>query len=280
MAFPADFRVESRVLLVPVTVTDPHGALVNGLGEEAFTVVEEQQAQPIVSFFEMEVACSIGVVLDLSASMAPHLTSSKRALRHLLDRAETGDEALLVGFNDHAVLRNALTEDLHALLADVSPTRATGDTALYDAVALGIEQIKEAGNHRRALVVISDGVDNNSRHSRAELLRLAAEAGVEIHSLALADVAPGKRSTVERHERQNGLAVLSDLAKASGGISQIGRVEPGVEAAVARLARALHNQYVIGYRPVGEHDGKHHTVQIRVAVPGAQVHWRRGYLSD
>ena len=201
---------------------------------------------------EADFRCSIGVVLDLSASMVPHLANSKRTLRQVLDRAEPGDEAQLIGIGDRATLRKPLTDDLTALLADVAVAAAAGDTALHDAVALGVEQMKNAQNSRRALIVISDGVDNINRLSRGELLRVATEADVEVHTLVLAEVRAGKRSPVDIAERQDGIAFLGELSKATGGLSFLIRDEAGMAAAAEKIGRALHTQYVIGYRPIGE----------------------------
>ena len=128
---------------------------------------------------------------------------------------------------------------------------AAGDTALHDAVALGVEQMKNAQNSRRALIVISDGVDNINRLSRGELLRVATEADVEVHTLVLAEVRAGKRSPVDIAERQDGIAFLGELSKATGGLSFLIRDEAGMAAAAEKIGRALHTQYVIGYRRGG-----------------------------
>lgn len=268
VALPSDFRIEARLVLMPAAVTDPCGSLFNGLSQQAFTVIEAQQTQPIISFYEADFRCPSRVALDLSASMAPHLAKSKRILRQLLDRTEPRDEALLIGIGDRATVRKPLTD-----------AAAAGDTAPYDAVATGVAQMKNAKNSRRALIVISDGVDDTSRFSRGELLRLATEAEVEVHTLVL-EVRAGKRSPVNIGESQDGMAFLGELSKVTGGLSFLIRDDAGMAAAAEKVGRALHTQDMIGHRPIGEPDGKHHSMKIEVAVPGTQVHWRRAYLSD
>ena len=279
LATRPDFATESRLFLVPVTVTDPRGVLVNGLKVQSFEVLEEKQSQPIVSFFETDVPCSMGVVFDLSASMRTKLAEAKRALRVLLDHAGPDDEAMLIGVADRASLRSPFTGDLTSLVAGISLDQARGDTALNDAIVYGFGEMNHARNRRRALIVISDGVDNKSRHSRRELLRQAVEAGIEVHTIALFDP-PAFKKPIEYQEEQNGVAFLDELAKATGGLNFVVRDESGMSDAALKIGRALRSQYVIGYRPIGDRDGKYHRMQVKVRVPGTQVHWRRAYYSD
>ncbi len=280
VAISQDFHSSTRLVLLPVTVTGPHGTLVNGLNRQAFRLVEEGHTQPILSFAEEILPCSLAIVFDISASMGPRLSPATRTLRVLFDQAEPGDEALLITVADRPVLRSPLTLDLGGILAEMALVRPGGNTALNDSIALAFERIQAARNAKKALIVISDGVDNQSRLTRATLLKQAMEADVEVHTIVLARAGLSKPTLAEVREEQSGDAFLDDLSRATGGLSFTIRDEAAMHQAAASIAKALRTQYLIGFRPTAGRDGKHHSLQVRVAVPGTQVHSRRAYLAN
>jgi Ca-activated chloride channel family protein len=276
----AGFRSDATLVLVPVTVTDRHGAVIQGLGPEAFSVFEDKIPQQIVSFNEEDVACSVGVIFDLSGSMARKAAVAKAALRAFVDRAEPDDEAFLVGVSDRPETKVRFTRELGEIMGRISLAKTGGNTALVDTVYVGLRLARDARNTRRALLVLSDGMDNHSRYSESELLRAALESDVQIHTIALYDPKSEKALALQKQAR--GVSLLSELAARTGGLHFAARNGRDIDKAVKLIGRALRTRYVIGYRPdtsTGQ-EGKWRTLQVKVALPEARVRARTGYYDD
>jgi Ca-activated chloride channel family protein len=183
----ARFRTDSTLVLVPVTVTDHRGATVSGLASEVFAVFDDRLPQLILSFNEQDVPYSVGVIFDVSGSMKDKLPQAKAALRTFLHDANVGDEAMLMSVSDGPSLRTRFTRDFGSLLEASSVSSAGGNTALVDTIYLGLTHMRRARNSRKALLVISDGIDNQSRYSTRELMSAALEADVQVHTLAIGE---------------------------------------------------------------------------------------------
>ena len=161
----ATFRADGTLVLVPVTVVDRRGAIVNGLASDAFTLTEDGVQQPVRAFSEEDAPVSIGVVLDLSGSMAPVLGAAKESLRTLMKDANPGDQAFLNGVSSKPRVYSGFTEALDDVVRQVEAERAYGYTALIDTIYGSLEQLRTGVHPRKALVVISDGIDNRSRYT-------------------------------------------------------------------------------------------------------------------
>ena len=168
-------RLELELALVNVTVTDPYDRLVTGLERENFRVFEDNVEQDIVNFSSEDVPISIGVILDLSGSMANKIGRAKEAALQFLKTANPHDEFFLVGFNDHAQLLSSFNNNLEDLQSRLLSASAKGKTALLDAIYLGISQMGTANNGKHAMLIISDGGDNNSRYNEKDIKRLVRE---------------------------------------------------------------------------------------------------------
>lgn len=276
----ARFRSDPALVLVPVTVTDRRGATISGLKPDVFTVLEDRSPQPIISFSEQDSFCSLGLVLDLSGSMKDDLAQEKAALRALLSNSDPRDEALLVTVSDRPVVQKTFTRDFGAVLDKTLSAQAGGSTALIDTVYLGLSHMRRASNSRKALLVISDGMDNHSHYSIRELMSLVSETDVQIYTIAI-DQTPRNRKAMELQERSRGLALLSDLAWKSGGLSFVIRNASDLEGAARNIDTAIRNEYVIGYRPPAPiQTGKWRAIQVKLGVPNTRVYARRGYYAQ
>ncbi len=271
------FRSTTHLVLVPVTVLDRGGRAMDGLRAEDFHIFEDRRSQQIVSFFSDEAACSVGLVLDVSGSMRGSLAQVVQAAHTLLESSNPDDEFFLLTVSTRPVPLSHLTTDTSTLENQIQFAQAGGWTALNDAVYLGLHEMKKAARSRRALVIVSDGLDNHSRYSAHELLEAAEEADIQIHTIAL-DTSSGPRKGLALEEARRGQGLLAEIAERTGGVHLVVRTSGGIPQAVAQVFQALHRQYVIGYRPEDTGQaGKWRRIQVKSEIPGAHIYARGGY---
>lgn len=270
-------KVEVNLVLVPVTVTDEMGRIVNGLQRDNFTVYDEKQSQPIVSFNSEDAPFSVGLVLDTSGSMRGKMETARLAAKAFWQSANSQDEVFLVTFSERPELQVDFTRDFAEIQNGLFFAVPKGPTALIDAVDLAMRRLKSGHNSRKALLVISDGGDNNSRYSKTELLRFVKEADVQIYGVGIHD-SPGSR------EEMSGPLLLEELAGATGGQHFMVRNTNELPDIAARIGVALHEQYMIGYQPPqGAEPGKWRKIRVQLQVPkglpGLRVYARTGYYA-
>lgn len=272
-----DFRADTRLVLVPVSVTDGRGASIQGLRQDAFTVLDNRRPQPIVAFYAQDRPASIGIVLDVSGSTKDLLDNEKTAVRAFLQSSNPEDEFFLMTVSSTPrVLADQVNDpgDIDNLLLW---QQARGDTALCDTVYFALHKGQSRPQSRRALLVISDGMDNHSRYSKQELLREVEERDTQIYTIALNNPPVGMKG-LAMAENQRGLAFMDDLAEKSGGLSVHLRSHEDPSAAAARISAVIRNQYVIGYQTPDEgRSDQWHRIQVKVNLQKANVYARSGY---
>jgi Ca-activated chloride channel homolog len=272
-------RADVRMVLVSAIVADRKGVSVNGLTQDKFTILEDTAPQPILTFSREEAPCSVGVILDLSGSMRDKLPAATAAVRAFLKTANPEDESFLMAVASRPESLLSFTDDAGTLRNSLRAARAEGSTALIDTVYLGLSRMRSARNPRRALLIVSDGMDNNSRYSKAELLRTVQERDVQIYTIGIAERPAGKKA-IQLTEESRGLALLGELAGLSGGMSFTVVNPDGILPAASKISRAIREQYVVGYRQSDRDDpGKWHAIQLRINSPQLKVYARKGYYS-
>jgi Ca-activated chloride channel family protein len=288
---PANFQASSQMVMVPVAVTDRGGRTLNGLRQEDFTVLDNQKPQQIVSFSSEDVPSSVGLVLDTSGSMRNALGTAKDVAHSFLKTANPEDEFLLLTVSTEPDTISGFTRDAAELDRDIQSARTGGLTALIDTVYLGLSHMHQATRSRRALLIISDGIDNHSRYSKRKLLRIAVEADVQIYTIILdTGLTGGQAATipfrpsmikkpVDQGQEAQGPALLEELAEKTGGLHFRVRNAAEAQDAAVKVGRALRNQYVIGYRPPEAESGKWRKVRVKLDVPDANVYARDGYYT-
>jgi len=282
MELPA-FRADSALVLVPVNVVDRRGAIVNGLARNAFLLTEDGVEQQIRSFSEEDAPVSMGIVLDLSGSMKRSLGAAKQALRALLEDANPGDEAFLNAVSTRPRAYSGFTRDFDEILHRVAFENAAGSTALIDALYDSLKELRAGVHPRKALLVISDGMDNHSRYTSKELRELAVESDAQIYTIAPGDasaMAPFGKAMALSQQRQ-GLQFFDELAARTGGIAFVVRDQKELAKAVVSIGHALRNQYTIGYVP--HSDGRKaewRRIKVKVAGSGLRAYARAGYRPD
>ena len=261
-------KVDVNMILLPVTVTDAKDHPVTDLSPGSFRVLEDNVEQQVVSFHREEGPVSVGFIFDASSSMKNRMDRSVAAIQQFVETLTKGDEYFLIRFSDQPTLVTPFTEDPGEIVAELSSIQPLGWTALNDAICLGVQTMKRAKNSRRALIVLTDGGDNNSRYTDSEIRKLVQESDVRIYSIGL-------------FERSH---FLEQLGMDSGGRAFSAHKLENLPETVEKLSREFRNQYVLGYYPKeGQNDGKYRRVRVElietIKKMPLNVFWRRGYYS-
>ncbi len=271
------FRVDVNLVLVPVTVTDVKSRPVLGLKKNDFRLFENQQRQRIEYFSSEDVPISVGVILDLSASMKDKLDLAKEAVAEFFRDANPADDYFVVTFADKPRLMADSLRSIGTIRASLAEAKAQGHTALLDAIYLGVNQARRSHYKRRALLVISDGGDNRSRYNAGELKRFIEESDVEIYAIGLFG------AVFHTPEEWAGKRLLTEMSEATGGRTVTVSNARDLPRAAAAISAAMRSQYVLGYRPAGmARETGWRKIKVEVAPPRPnaekfQVYWKRGY---
>jgi len=267
--------------LVNVTVTDPYNRLVTGLDQENFRVFEDNIEQEVMHFSSEDVPISIGVIFDVSGSMANKINKSREAAIQFFKTANPQDEFFLVSFNERAELTSVFTNSVEDLQSRMAFMAAKGRTALLDAIYLGLSQLRGAHNAKRALLIISDGGDNHSRYSESDIKRLVKESDSQLYAIGIFDPL-GYRN--RSPEELNGPSLLSEITDMTGG--RVFAVENlnDLPDIAAKIGMELRNQYVLGYRPSNKsHDARWRKIKIKLrppkGLPPLNIFARTGYYA-
>ena len=275
----ANFRSDSTLVLVPMTVTDRHHRLVTGLPANAFRVFEDRSPKEEYKLSEEDTPASIGIVFDISGSMKGPLNYAKAALHTLVETANPQDEGFLYTVSDRPDSNSQFTNDLDGLATGVVFDEAKGNTALIDGVYAALNHMRSGKNKRRALIVISDGMDNHSRYTRHELMMQALETDAQIFCISVYDP-PGYAKPFTLLEQRQGLDLLDDLSGATGGVHLVVSNSSDTGRSMDTVGRAIRNQYLISYVSAHSEPGKWHTIQVKSLLPGLTVHARSGYRAE
>lgn len=269
---------EVDLVLVPVTVTDPMNRLVTGLEKENFLLADNGQPQQIRHFSTEDAPISLGVIFDVSGSMADKIDKSRQAVVEFFRTANPQDEFFLITFSDKPEVLVDFTSSVEDIQNKLVYAIPKGRTALLDAVYLGMNRMREAKYERKALLIISDGGDNHSRYTEGEIKSMVREADVQIYGIGLYD---GLGRTPEERE---GPALLSDITEATGGRTFVIQSASELADVATKIGIELRNQYVLGYRPTNPaHDGKWRKIKVKLnppkGLPPLHVYAKTGYYA-
>ena len=274
-------RTDVNLVLIPVTVTDKQDRLITGLEKDHFRLFEDKVEQVITHFASEDVPASIVLLFDCSGSMGPKLQKSRAAVMAFLKGGNPEDEFSLVQFNDRAQLLVGFTNQTEEIQNKLMYLQSRGRTALLDAMYLALNELKHAKHSRKAILVISDGGDNNSRYTFREVRDRVREADVQIYAIGIMEPFNGRVRTPEEFA---GPALLDDLAQQSGGrLFEVDDLNELSDIAT-KVGTALRHQYLLGYSPGDEkRDGKYHKVKVTVSkpkgLPALRTSFRTGYYA-
>jgi Ca-activated chloride channel family protein len=289
---PAAFRSNTQMVLVPTSVVDHSGKTVIGLRPQDFTVFDDDLPQQIAAFTNEDAPCSVGLVFDASGSMRNTIGFTKDLAKAFFQASNPQDEFFLLTVSTTPEAISGFTTDTEALEKNIELTNSGGMTALIDTVYLALSRMRGARQPRRAMLIISDGMDNNSRYSKGDLMRVALEADVQIYSIVVDGIVSGFGNGVPfrpglaakpidvARERQ-GPQMLEEIAEKTGGLHFHASNNPEAREAMIKVGQAIRNEYVLAYQPPQSSDvGKWHRIRVKSHAPKVKVYARSGYYSQ
>jgi len=274
-------RVDTNLVLVPVSVCDPNNRPVTGLEKEHFKIFDNKVEQTVTHFAMDDEPLAVGLVFDTSGSMGNKLRRSRMAASAFFKTANAEDEFFLVEFNDTPRLMIPLTRDPEEIQNQLTFTQSRGRTALLDAMMLAMHEIKNSAKQRKALLIISDGGDNCSRYTETEVRNAVRESDVLIYAIGIFEPSGSRGRTPEELA---GPGLLNELAEQTGGRQFPVEDLSELPDIAAKIGIELRNRYVLGYSPTDQQrDGRYHHVQVKVipphGLPPLRAFWRLGYYA-
>ena len=271
-------HVDTNLVLIPVTVNDRMNRPVTTLERKNFELYEAGKQQNIRYFSIEDAPISIGVLLDLSYSMTNKIDIARQALAEFFNSANSEDDYFVLTFADSPELLADTTQSVGVLEARLDSAKPKGNTALLDAIYMGLAKLRSAKYPRRALLIISDGGDNHSRYKAREIKQLVEEGDVEIYAIGIFD------NIFKTYEEWAGKRLLTEITQATGGRTiTVSDVKQLPEAATA-VSRELRNQYVLGYSPSNSaRDEQFRKIKVQLAPPVPEVpmhlYFKKGYIA-
>jgi Ca-activated chloride channel family protein len=247
--------------------------LVTNLDRGAFRVYVDGHPQPIAIFGRDDVPISLGLIIDNSGSMRSVRASVEAAALTFVRASNPLDEVFVLNFADTPHIDVPFTSDIGVLETGITRVDSIGGTAMRDAI-LGAERYlhDHAARDRRALLIITDGNDNASTASAAELRRVVEQSRAAVFAVGLVHDAPSGR--VRRGDDE-----LEHLAEVTGGSMHHATAVSDVNKVVLEIARRIRNEYTIAYTPANQAlDGSYRAVKVKVRSPGGlTARTRPGY---
>ncbi len=271
----AQFRSDTRLVVLHASVTDHKGKLVTNLNREAFKIFENGQPQDLKIFRREDIPVSLGVLIDDSGSMMSKRARVEAAALAMVRASNPEDEVFIVNFNDDAYLDVPFTSDIHKLEQGLSRIDSRGGTAMRDALMMSLDYTnKNAKKDKKVLLVITDGNDNASNSTLEKVVARANQADTLVYSIGLF-------TDEEKREASKARRALNELVGATGGLAFYPKDIGDVQSQALEIAHDIRNQYTIAYSPtIQQLDGSYRQIKVTVEAPGKPtVRTRSGYYA-
>jgi Ca-activated chloride channel homolog len=254
----ATLAVDVDLVELHVTVNDRDGHPIGGLAQSDFKVSENQVEQPIAFFKHEDVPVSLGLIIDNSRSIEPRKVRLDAAALSFVQRSNPDDEVFVVHFDFDARLSQAFTSDHKKLEQTLATAKPFGQTALYDSLLLGLDTMQKAQNQKRALLLITDGIDNASKSSLDRVIDRLRREKVLVYVVGLLSQSGGIASEES----------LIRIGEASGGRTYFPKTPEEARIMIDIIAKDLREQYTIAYRPTNPaRDGTWRSVRVDITPP-------------
>jgi VWFA-related protein len=271
----AQFRADTRLVVLHASVTDHKGKLLTNLNRDAFKVYENGQPQQVKIFRREDVPVSLGVIIDDSGSMMTKRSRVEAASLAMVRDSNPQDEVFIVNFNDDAYLDVPFTNNIHKMEQGLARIDSRGGTAMRDAISMSLDYMKaKAKKDKKVLMVITDGNDNASSVSLEKLVARSNQSDTLVYAIGLF-------TEEEKHEAAKARRALKELTTATGGLAFYPKEVSEVQAMAVEIARDIRSQYTIAYSPsIQELDGSYRQIKVTVNAPGKPVvRTRSGYYA-
>ena len=270
----------AEYVMLPVLVTDKSGKFADGLRKEDFVLKVGDTRVPVDTFDRDESApVSFAFLVDTSGSMgvANKLENAKNAIRTIIRSHKAGDDFALFAFSEGEVrLIEEFSDNPARLVRGLDALEASGQTALFDAVASTPERMMKGRNNKRAILLFTDGVDNASELTAEKMAELLQRVSVPVYPIGMKDSAFD--ILTERQRQELSVDTLQMLAASSGGRLHLVSSDDDLRPLAAQISSEVRQQYLLGFAPSGKGDVKYRIVFVSVAKPGSWVvRTRRGY---
>jgi len=260
---------------VHVNVTDENSHPIGNLKVENFRLFEDRSEQKISVFKHEDAPVSLGLVIDNSRSIEPRKQRLDAAALSFVRKGNAEDETFIVHFDDTARLDRDFTDSIPLLEETLNGVKPFGQTAIYDALILALDHMERAKHTKKAILLITDGVDNSSSHTLSEAVEATKRAGVAVYTVGLLSVSGGLKA-------EESLVRLSD---ASGGRAFFPSSVEEARSYMERVAHDLREQYTLGYFPSNPaRNGAWRSIRIDVTPPAGlapavklNANYRHGY---
>jgi VWFA-related protein len=256
-ADPYTIRRNADLVVLEATVRDHKGAPVSGLSKENFQVYEDGVLQQIESFSHEDIPVTVGLVVDSSGSMRPKRPDVIAAALAFVHSSNPTDQVFVVNFNEHVSVglpaNMPFTNDAAQLETALSRNVITGMTALYDAIAVALDQLRRGKWDKKVLIVLSDGGDNASKHSLAQIMAMVNQSNALVYTIGIFD---------ETDEDRNP-HVLKQLSRASGGEAFFPKSLQGILPICEQIAHDIRSQYTITFIPTNKKQGTYRTIDVK-----------------
>jgi Ca-activated chloride channel family protein len=266
---------EVNVLFI---ATDKHGKFVRDLNQGDFSILDDHKPPQSIQNFrrETDLPMHMGLLIDVSGSVHSRFDFEQNAAISFLQHSiRSGfDKAFIVGFNSQSQMTQDFTDNVQSLADGIHRLQDGGGTALYDAIYRACKDkfLNDRPDHptRKAIIVVSDGEDNQSDHTRAQAIEMAQRAEVIIYAISTDD-----SGLILRGDK-----VLGQLAESTGGRAFFPFKMKDITHSFAAIEDELRSQYVVSYRPADfDADGRYRSIEISALKKDLQVRSRKGYFA-
>lgn len=260
-------RVDADLVILNATVLNRNNALVSGLNKDDFQIYEDHVLQQIKDFNHEDIPVTVGLVIDNSGSMASKRADVIAAALSFARSSNPRDQMFVVNFNENVFFGLPtdipFTDSPDQLQLGLSDIKAIGETALYDAIAVALDHLKQGSCDKKVLILISDGDDNASKHTLAQVIEMARHSGAIIYAIGI----------FEQDGDQNP-GVLKRFAKETGGEAFFPESSKELVSICEGIAHDIRNQYTLAYVPkISKQNGEYRAIDVKVSS------LRHGHLS-
>lgn len=267
-------RAEVQEVPLVLSVTDHKGKYVDKLASSDFTVIDNNQEQTAITFFEHQtnLALNVAILIDMSSSVAFRFAVEQSTIKSFIHTiARPTDSVTVFAFNAHVQMISRVSNNWKAISRRIKKLKPNGNTAIYDAIVQAADSLEKDGSpSRRMIIVITDGEENNSAHSLDSSIAHALKAECAIYTV---NVSPAIEYDPDAKE---GVRILKQLTDATGGSYFRSDTDGDVSRAFTKIRRELRSQYALAYKPSNIADAAFHRVQV-IARRKLHVRCRSGY---